>query len=98
VCEFGWFSPVPWQEIGDTVGGVAWKATEDIGEPGSGIDAVQLAGLDQRVDGGGALAPAIRAGECPVVPSDGNLAVILPMSDRMSWFNIAGIRCTVILR
>jgi hypothetical protein len=29
VCEFGWFSPVPWQEIGDTVGGVAWKATED---------------------------------------------------------------------
>ena len=21
--EFGWFSPVPWQEIGDAVGGVA---------------------------------------------------------------------------
>lgn len=34
------------------------------------------------------------AGEECIFPVQSNLAVILPMSDRMSWFNIAGIRCT----
>ena len=34
------------------------------------------------------------AGEECIFAIESNLAVILPMSGRMSWFNIAGIRCT----
>jgi hypothetical protein len=35
---------------------------EDIGEPSLRIDIVELGGLDQRVDNGGALAAALLAG------------------------------------
>jgi hypothetical protein len=30
--------PVPGQEIGDAAGRVGWKAPEDVGEPGAGIE------------------------------------------------------------
>ena len=69
-------------------------AGQDVGKPCPRVDAVQFTGLNQRVDGGCALTSAIGAAEGPVASANRNLAVILPMSGRMSWFNIAGIRCT----
>ena len=50
------------------------QAREDIGEPGTWIDVIELAGLDERLDGGGALTAAVGTGEGPVVPADGNAA------------------------
>ncbi len=49
-------------------------ARQHVGEPGLGIDVVELGGLDQGVDGGGAAAALVGAGECPVVASDGDAA------------------------
>jgi hypothetical protein len=40
------------------------------------------------------LAAAIGAGEEMIFTPERNLAVILPMSGRMLWSDIAGIRCT----
>jgi hypothetical protein len=42
------------------VGRVVGEPGEDVGEPGVGIDVVELAGLDQRVDGRGPLAALVR--------------------------------------
>lgn len=39
------------------------QAVEDVGEPDLRIDAVELGGLNQRVEGRGAMAARIRAGE-----------------------------------
>ena len=40
------------------------------------------------------VAAAIGAAEQPGLPAESNLAVILPISGRMLWSDIAGIRCT----
>jgi hypothetical protein len=50
------------------------KAGEDIGEPNLRVDAVELGGLDQPVDGGGAASAFVGAGKGLVVPSDGDAA------------------------
>ena len=47
--------------------GMILQACEHVGEPGLRIDVVELGGLDQRVDGGGAPAAGVGAGEGPVV-------------------------------
>src|SRR6185312_3023389 len=44
------------------------KASEDVGKPCERINVVELGGLDQRIDGGGAMAALVRAGEGPVAP------------------------------
>lgn len=49
-------------------------ACEDIGEPCLGVDVVELGGLDERVDDGGALSAAIGTAEQPLVFS-GNSAL-----------------------
>jgi len=46
------------------------NAGEHVAQPGFGIDAVELGGLDQRVDRGGALAALVRAGEGPILSSE----------------------------
>ena len=38
------------------------KASEDVGKPCERINVVELGGLDQRIDGGGAMAALVRAG------------------------------------
>jgi hypothetical protein len=53
---------------------VIGDAGEDVAQVGFGVDAVQFAGFDQAVDDGRALATAIRAGEEPVFPAEGNAA------------------------
>ena len=65
-----------------------------VGEPGLRIDVVELGGLDERVDGGGAPAAFVGSGEGPVAASDRNVPVILPISDRRPRSFIAGIRFT----
>jgi hypothetical protein len=65
-----------------------------IGEPGLRIDLIEAGGLDQRVHHGRALTAAIGTGEQPRLAAKRNLALILPISGRMSSFTIAGIRCT----
>jgi hypothetical protein len=46
--------PVPWQKVSDPFGGIIGQPSEDIGEPGLGVDVVELGCLDEGVDGGGA--------------------------------------------
>ena len=87
--------PIPGQEFVDPPGGMILQSRQDIGEPSLRVDVVELGGFDERVDGGGATAAVIRSCEYPVVAADRNLAVILPISGRMSSSIIAGILCTV---
>ena len=49
-------------------------AGEDIGEPCLRIDVVELCGLDQRVDDGGALPTTIRAAEQPGLAAERDAA------------------------
>jgi hypothetical protein len=47
-------------------------AGEGVGEPGLGIDVVELCGLDEGVYGGSPVAAGIGAAEGPVAASDGD--------------------------
>ena len=49
-------SPIPRQEFGDPLGWMVRQAREHVGEPSPWIDVVELGGLDERVDGGRAMA------------------------------------------
>ena len=73
-CGWVGLPPIPGQEIFDAAGGVVRQPAEDIGEPGARIDLEELAGFDQRIDGGGTLAAAVGAGKSPIVPADGDAA------------------------
>jgi hypothetical protein len=53
---------VPRQQRGEIADHVIVDARQHVGEPGLRIDAVELGGLDQRVDDGGARAAAVGAG------------------------------------
>src|SRR5207248_10140502 len=59
--------PVPGQELGEAFGGMGGELGEDVGEPGGRIEAVELGGLGQSVDCGGALATVVGTGEQPVL-------------------------------
>src|SRR5579862_1786985 len=48
--------PVPGQELVDALGRMGSEPGEDVAQPRLGIDVVELGGLDQGVDGSGALA------------------------------------------
>jgi len=69
-------------------------AGEGVGEPGLGIDVVELCGLDEGVDGDGPVAAGIGAAEGPIPASDGNRRVILPISAMRSRSSTVGIRFT----
>jgi len=49
-------------------------AGEEVGEPSLRVDVVELGGLDQRVEDGGALATAIRAAEKPGLATERHAA------------------------
>lgn len=70
-------------------------AGEYIGQPGLRVDVVQIRGDDQTVYRGSALTAAIGPDEQPRLAPKCNLGVILPISGRMWWITIAGIRFTV---
>ena len=67
-------TPLPGQEFVDPPRRMIGQPSEDIGEPGARIDAVELGGLDQGVDGGGTAAAFVGTGEGPVVAADRNSA------------------------
>ena len=69
-------------------------ASEHVAQISFGIEAVQLGGFNERVGCRGAFTAGIGTGEQIVLPAQRNLAVILPISGRTLWSNIAGIRCT----
>ena len=52
--------PGPGHHLRDAMSGMVGQSGEDIGEPGARVDVVEFAGLDQRIDGCGALAPRVR--------------------------------------
>jgi len=66
--------PVPGQQVGDPVCWVIGNAGENVGEPRPGIDVVELAGLDERVDRGGVVSARIRPAEGPVPAPDRDTA------------------------
>lgn len=55
----------PRQQLVEAFDRVGAYAGEDIAQVGFGLEAVELGCADQRVEGGGALATRIRAGEQP---------------------------------
>lgn len=63
--------PVPWEQLVDPDSRVIRDAREDVGEPDLRIDVVESGGLDERVEGRGALAAAIGAAEQPRLPAQG---------------------------
>src|SRR6516164_3398810 len=65
---------LPRQQLADALHRMIGKAGEDSGEPSLRVDAVELGGLDQRVNGGGAPSAFIGAGKGPVGSSDGDAA------------------------
>ena len=77
-------TPIPGQEFVNAPGRVIGQASEHVGEPGLRVEIVELGGGDQRVDRSSAPAAFVGAGEGPVLSPQGNLAVILPISGRMS--------------
>jgi hypothetical protein len=86
--------PIPRQEFVDPVNWVLGDAGQDVGQPGLRVDVVHFGRDDDAVHGGGALSAAIGTGEQPRLTSERNLAVILPISGRMSSSIIAGIHYT----
>ena len=46
--------PVPGEQVVDPLCRIVGQPRQHVGEPGLGINAVELGGLDQGVDGGGA--------------------------------------------
>jgi hypothetical protein len=65
---------VPGQQLVDLTLGMVGDAVDGVAQPGFGIDLVELGGLDEAVDGGGAVAALIGAGEQPVLAADGDAA------------------------
>ena len=66
--------PVPRQEVTQARGRLVVYPRQDIGEPGTGIDIVELGGGDQGVDRCSTLAPAVGSREQPSLSSDGDAA------------------------
>ena len=60
-----WLTPVPGHQFIDLLDGMLGDAGEDVGQPGLGIDVVQLGRDDKAVHDGSTVAAAIRAGEQP---------------------------------
>jgi hypothetical protein len=66
--------PAPAEEFVDAVDGMRGDAGEHVAQPGERVDAVQLAGLDQTIDGGGTLSAGVRSREQPILPAEGDAA------------------------
>ena len=83
-------SPVPGEQFVEPGLRRVRDAAEDIGEPGLRIDVVELGGADQRIDRRRAGAAAVRAGEQPRLPAQGDRAFILPISGGIASSTTAG--------
>jgi hypothetical protein len=79
----GWLCPVPWQEFGEAIGWLGCDPAQDIGEPSPRINIVEPGSDDEAVDRRGTLATAIRSGEQPSFP---------PQGDATEWYPSGGGR------
>src|SRR5512132_3555778 len=66
-----WLADVPGEQVGDAVDGVGGDAGEHVAEPGFWVEAVELGGFDQGVEGRGAFAAGVGAGKEVVLPAEG---------------------------
>ena len=87
--------PAPGEEFVQPGLRLLGDAGEDVGEPGLGVDVVELRGADQRVHHRRPLAAAIGAGEEPGLASERDRAFILPISGRIASSTTAGTHCSV---
>ena len=83
-AERRWPEDVPGQQGVDGVDGMLADAGEDFAYIGFRFDAVQHGGADQGVEDGGPLPSGVAAREQPILSAKGNLAVILPISGKMT--------------
>ncbi len=65
-AEVGTLGPVPGKQVVEAPGRIVGQPREHVGEPGLRIDAIELGGLDQRVELRSAMAARVRAGGGPV--------------------------------
>src|SRR6516165_4308114 len=73
--QSGWPAlPIPGQQLIKTVDIVIGDPGQHVGEPGLGIDLIELGRVDQHQHDRGALAATIGAGEQPRLASEGNSA------------------------
>jgi hypothetical protein len=63
---------------------VIGNARQNVSKPCLRINVIELGRVDEREHDGGSLAAAIRSCEQPCLAAECNLAVILPISGRMS--------------
>ena len=67
-------APVPGHQLIELLDGMAGDTGKDVGQPGLGIDVVELGGNDEAVKDGGTVTSAIRTGEQPGFPAKGDAA------------------------
>jgi hypothetical protein len=66
-----WLADVPGEQVGDAIDGVIGDAGEHVAEPGFRVEAVELGGFDQGVEGRSAITAGVGAGEEVVLPAEG---------------------------
>ena len=89
------FRPIPGEQVVDSAHGMAvCHAVKDVFEIGERLDVVELGGGDERADGSPPSTATVGAREQVIFAPERNLRVMLPISGRMLWSDIAGIRCT----
>ena len=71
ICSWLAF-PIPRQQFVDPLRWVIREFCQHIGKPGLGVDAVELAGFDQCIDGGGPMPSRVRACKSPIRPAEGH--------------------------
>lgn len=73
--SLGWAGrAIPRQQFRDAIDFVIGDAGEDIAEVGFWVEAVELCGFDERVDGGGAFSTGIRSGKEIILAAEGDAA------------------------
>ena len=68
-------------------------AGDDVAQVSLRIEVIEDRGLGDGVDQGGATTAPVGAGEQVILPAEGDLGVILPMSGRKLSFTTVGILC-----
>jgi len=76
--------PVPRQQLIESIDKMSIDhALEHIAQVGVGFDVIHFGSFDQRAERRPARSAIIRSGEQMILSTEGNLAVILPISGRM---------------
>jgi len=76
--------PVPGKQVADAIDGMVGDAGEHVAQIGLRVESAHLGGLDEGIHRCRANAAGIGAGKKVVFPGHRNLAVILPISGKMS--------------